>query len=82
MQTRTYNYQLNMELTTSQLDTITLEIPKADVSFFVALVNRMGWKIKRNRRSMSNYEKALDDVACGRVNEYDSPEELFDKLGI
>ena len=71
-----------MEITTTQLDTITLEIPKADVSFFEDLVNRMGWKIKRNRRNMSNYEKALDDVACGRVCEYESPEELFDKLGI
>ena len=71
-----------MELTTSQLDMITSEIPKADVSFFEALVNRMGWKIKRNRRSMSNYEKALNDVACGHVNEYSLPEVLFDKLGI
>ena len=71
-----------MDLTTTQLDTITLEIPKADISFLEALVNRMGWKIKRNRRSMSNYERALDDVACGQVNEYDSPEDLFNKLGI
>ena len=71
-----------MELTTTQLDTITLEIPKADVSFLEALVNKRGWKIKRNRRSMSNYERALDDADCGRVNEYDSPEDLFEKLGI
>ncbi len=71
-----------MELTTTQLDTITLEIPKADVSFLEALVNRMGWKIKRDRRSMSNYEKALNDVECGCVNEYDTPEDLFNKLGI
>jgi hypothetical protein len=71
-----------MELTSTQLDTFTLEIPTADTSFFKAIAKRMGWKIKRNRRNMSNYERALDDVACGRVNEYESPEDLFNKLGI
>ncbi len=71
-----------MELSTTQLDTFTLEIPKADASFFKAIAKKMGWKIKRNRRKMSNYERALDDVACGRVNEYDTPEDLFNKLGI
>lgn len=38
----------------------------------------MGWSIKRNRnrRIMSNYQRALDDVACDCVNEYDTPQEL------
>lgn len=73
-----------MELSASQTDTFTLEIPKADTAFFKIIAQRMGWNIKRirDRRSMSNYERALDDVACGCVNEYDTPEELFDKLGI
>ena len=73
-----------MELSASQTDTFTLEIPKADTAFFKIIAKRMGWNIKRsrNRRNMSNYERALDDVACGCVNEYDTPEELFDKLGI
>lgn len=30
----------------------------------------------------SSYDKSHDDLEHGRVNVYDNPEELFDKLGL
>ena len=67
---------------TVPLDTITLELPKGDTAFLKTLAKKMGWTMRHNRRKMSSYEKSLDDVANGRVNEYASADEFFKKMGI
>lgn len=44
----------------------------------VSIVRSSDGKTKR----MSNYEKAMDDIKCGRVTTYKNSQELFDELGI
>ncbi len=34
------------------------------------------------RKKMTGYEKAMDDIAHGRVSEYNSIDDMFSKLGI
>ena len=46
------------------------------------MAKRIGWKLRHNRRKMSAYERSLDDVAHGRINEYASADEFFKKMGI
>ncbi|WP_311489563.1 hypothetical protein [uncultured Alloprevotella sp.] len=70
-----------METNNTTMDTFLLEIPKADSSLLKSLVKRMGWKVKATTKP-TPYEQALDEKEHGCVNEYDSPEELFSKMGI
>lgn len=63
-------------------ETFTLSIPKSDAPFFRAMTKKMGWTAKKSRRTMTAYERSLDDVAKGRVSEYASAEEFFEKMGI
>lgn len=67
---------------TPPLDTFTLELPKGDTAFLKTMAKRMGWKLRHNRRKMSAYERSLNDVAHGRINEYASADEFFKKMGI
>lgn len=67
---------------TNPLDTFTLELPKNDTAFLKAIVKKMGWTLKSNRRKMSAYERSLDDERNGRINHYDSSEDFFKKMGI
>lgn len=74
------------------LESFTLELPKSDTAFLRTIVKKMGWSISRrsnvdstkvkSRRKMSSYERSLDDMANGRINEYASSEEFFKKMGI
>ena len=74
-------------------NTFTLTVPKADVSFFKAMAKKMGWMIERKKATTqkpkefdvtktASYRAAMDDVKHGRVTEYDSVEDLFQKLDI
>lgn len=67
---------------TTQFDSFTLELPKADTTLLKALAKKMGWTMRHNRRKMSSYERSLDDAANGRINEYASADEFFKKMGI
>ena len=75
------------------LNTFTLTVPKADVSFFKAMAKKMGWMIEHKRATAkkpqkydvtktASYREAMEDVKHGSVTEYDSVEDLFQKLGI
>lgn len=70
-----------METNNTTMDTFLLEIPKADSSLLKSLVKRMGWTVKATTKP-TPYEQALNEKEHGYVNEYDSPEELFSKMGI
>ena len=63
-------------------DTLTLELPKGDTTFLKTIAKKMGWTVKASRRKMTAYERSLDDVAHGRINEYASADEFFKKMGI
>lgn len=63
---------------TPTIENVTLSLPNADLAVLQTLSKRMGWKVKMHRKS--GLEKALEDVAAGRVYETESFEELMDQL--
>ena len=63
---------------TQTIENVTLSLPNADLAVLRTLSRRMGWKVKVSRKKGS--EKALEDVAAGRVYEAESFDELLDQL--
>ncbi len=57
-------------------ETVLLQLPKADLSFFHALIKKMGWHVQKR----SAYEQSLDDIRNGRVYEYDSVDDFFNDV--
>ena len=64
--------------TTANIEDVTLSLPNADLAMLRLLSRRMGWKLKTRRKS--GLEKALEDVAAGRVYEATSFEDLIEQL--
>ena len=63
---------------TQTIENVTLSLPNADLAVLRTLSRRMGWKVKKHRKS--GLEKALEDVAAGRVYEAKSFEDLIEQL--
>ena len=57
---------------------ISLEIPTLEVAFLRMLSKKMGWTMKRQRKS--GIQQALEDVEAGRVYEAKSVEDLMAQL--
>ena len=55
------------------METVLVQLPKADLGFLKTLIDRMGWHIKKR----SAYEQSLDDVRNGDVYEYKSVDDFF-----
>ena len=53
-------------------------MPNSDFNLLKTLSKKMGWSIKRQRKS--GIDKALDDIKAGRVFEAKSVEDLFEQL--
>lgn len=69
--------------TTIQMDTMTIRLPKADLEILKSLAKRLGWQIgKAKAVKKTGYEQAMDDIEHGRITEYASVKDLFNKLGI
>ncbi len=69
--------------TTIQMDKMTIELPKADLSILKSLSKRLGWKIGKAKPIIkTDYEQAIDDMQHGRITEYTSAHDMFNKLGI
>ena len=64
--------------TTASLEGVYVSLPNSDLNLLKTLSKKMGWSIKRQRKS--GIEKALDDVKAGRVYEVKSVEDLFEQL--
>ena len=64
--------------TTPTIENVTLSLPNADLVVLRTLSRRMGWKVKVRRKS--GLEKALEDVAAGRVYEAKSFDDLIEQL--
>ena len=45
------------------METVLVQLPKADLGFLKTLIDRMGWHIKKR----SAYEQSLDDVRSPRT---------------
>ena len=57
---------------------IYLEVPRNELSFIRSLSKKMGWTIKKTRKS--GIQQALDDVEVGRVYEAKSIDDLMAQL--
>lgn len=57
---------------------IFLSLPDSDMSFLKSLSKKMGWTIKRKKKT--GIEKALDDIKAGRVYEAKDADDLFSQL--
>ena len=60
------------------LEHITLEVPSFEVSFIRTLSKKMGWTMKRQRKS--GIQQALEDVDAGRIYKAKSVEDLMAQL--
>jgi len=65
-------------MASTSLEKITLEIPSFEVPFLRMLSKKMGWTLKRHRKS--GIEQALEDVEKGRVYKAESVEDLMAQL--
>ncbi len=65
-------------MTSTSMERITLEIPSFEVSFLRTLSKKMGWTMKRHRKS--GIQQALEDVKKGRVYKAESVEDLMAQL--
>ena len=63
-----------------ETNTFILDVPQNEVTFFKKLAKKMGWVMKRQRKSA--YERSLDDEKNGRINHYENSEDFFKKMGI
>ena len=64
--------------TTANIENVSISIPLSDLSFLRTLSKKMGWKLKRPRKS--GIERALADIKAGRVYEAKSVDDLFEQL--
>ena len=60
------------------MEHISLEVPSVEVAFLCALSKKMGWAMKRQRKS--GIQQALEDVEAGRVYEAKSVDDLMAQL--
>lgn len=65
-------------MATSTIEHISLEVPSLEVAFLRTLSKKMGWTMKRQRKS--GIQQALEDVKAGRVYEAKSVEDLMAQL--
>ena len=63
---------------TANIENVSISIPITDLSFLRTLSKKMGWTIKRQRKS--RIDRALDDIKAGRVYEARSVDDLFEQL--
>lgn len=57
---------------------VTLSLPNADISFLRSLAKKMGWTLKRHRKS--GVEKGLDDIRKGNVYHAKNSEDLVKQI--
>ena len=57
---------------------IYLEVPRSEVQFVRSLSRKMGWTIKKQRKS--GLDQAIEDVEVGRVYKAKSVKDLMAQL--
>ena len=65
-------------MATATTEHVLLEVPSLEVAFLRTLSKKMGWTMKRQRKS--GIQQALEDVEAGRVYEAKSVEDLMAQL--
>ena len=64
--------------TTTLSQQVFLTIPSSDYRFISTLSQKMGWTIRKPRKS--GLQKAMEDVAAGRVYEAKNVDDLLAQL--
>ena len=74
---------------TLQQNVYSITVPKIDLKRFRGIVKAMGWRVapcqkveEEDITQTSGYKEAMEDVRMGRVTEYASVDDMFEKLGI
>lgn len=57
---------------------VYVTLPSADISLLRALSRKMGWSVKRERKS--GIEKGLEDIQAGRVYHAKNSEDLIKQI--
>ena len=65
-------------MATLSMEQIYMEVPSTEIAFLRTLAKKMGWAIKRQRKS--GIQEALEDVEAGRVYEAENVEDLMAQL--
>lgn len=59
------------------METISLELPKADLRLFKELAKKMGWTISDKKKGL---EKALEEANAGLIYKAKNVDELFKQI--
>jgi len=65
-------------MATLSMEQVYMEVPSTEIAFLRTLAKKMGWAIKRQRKS--GIQEALEDVEAGRVYEAENVEDLMAQL--
>ena len=61
----------------NQYERLTVHVPLAEVKRFRAVMKALGFEIEKK----NSIDRALDDIEAGRINHYESLEDLIKEIG-
>ena len=61
----------------NQYERLTVHVPRLEAKRFKAVVKALGFEIERKNA----IDRALDDIEAGRINHYESLEDLKKAIG-
>ena len=64
--------------TVAVLEDVTMSLPNTDLSFLRTLSKKMGWTLKRHRKS--GIEKGLEDIRKGNIYHAKNSEDLIKQI--
>ena len=72
------NWKMKIMEATTLSEDVTLSLPNTDLSFLRTLSKKMGWTMKRHRKS--GIEKGLEDIRKGNVYHAKDAEDLIKQI--
>ena len=70
--------QININMQTIAIENVSLSLPNGDLSLLRSLARKMGWTIRRRRKS--GIEKGLEDIRKGNVYRAENAEDLIKQI--
>ncbi|MEL5895106.1 hypothetical protein AAE250_16630 [Bacteroides sp. GD17] len=62
------------------LQTVSLDIPKADMRLFKELAKKMGWLVRTPDKCSSGLDEAIEDYKAGHVHQAKDVDDLMKQL--
>ena len=71
-----------MEATMDNIRTVSVQIPQSDWQLFDSLAREHGWKTRERKPSSHRcgIDRALEDVAAGRIFHAEDTDDLFNQI--